>query len=272
VHAKKARERPSRKGDELLAHALRELAAVLLRLGINAPRAEKLLRAAFVQAAEAYARAHGFRITQSLVATLAGLNRIDVRKLMRARQAGLVTTKGPRNRIDRVISAWRRDPRFCTRTGKPRALSYGGQKSEFTRLAKAYGRDVTPKSILEQLTRVGAVKKSSGKLVQIRNAATKSSEANAAQADLQFLEAQLGKLRLQLGRREYAIRSVAVPVENRKSASRLQRMTLDKVELMLNALDSMTFRERTNRRTRAFRVIVTATVATESGKASNEDS
>src|SRR3954465_12909442 len=85
VISQKLRERRSTDGDALLAQALKNFAAVLLRLGINAPRAESLLRTAFIDAAETYARSQGSRVNQSLIATLAGINRVDVRKALKAR-------------------------------------------------------------------------------------------------------------------------------------------------------------------------------------------
>jgi hypothetical protein len=270
VHAKKAREHSSRHSDLLLAHALKGIAAVLLRLGINAPRAERLLRIAFVQAAEAYARNQGIRVNQSQIATLAGVNRIDVRKLLRALPAKFSAPQTPINRLDVVLAGWRRDTKYCNRRGQPRALSHKGKDSDFSKLVKAYGRDVTSKSVLQELLRVGAIIKTRGDLVQIRGSAIKSSEASAAQADLQYLEAQLRKLSLQMGRRQYATRSASVSVANRKSAWRLQRATLEKIQLMLGALDSMSFHEVPSQSTPLHRVIVTATVAIESGRTSDE--
>jgi hypothetical protein len=266
VHAQRKREHQSLQTDELLAHALNKIAAVLLRLGFNAPRAEKLLRAAFVQAAETYARTHGVRVNQSKIATLAGVNRIDVRRLLEVPSKDRAPAATPRNRLEAVVSGWRDDPKFCNRRGQPRVLSCKGKNSEFSRLVKKYGRDVTTKSILEQLLRLGSVTEKPAGFVQLRRPSAKSAEMEAAQADLKFLESQLGKLSLQLGRRAYVTRSTSVPVRSQQTAGRLQRTTLEKIRLMLGALDGISHREKRQRPDQGYRVIVTATVAIESGR------
>ena len=264
-------EQRSTHGDPLLAQALENLASVLLRLGINAPRAESLLRTAFVHAAEAHVRSQGARVNQSQIATLAGINRVDVRNVLRTKSAGRAIPLSQHSRLERVLAAWRRDAKFLNRSGRPRPLSYRGKNSEFSRLVRRYGRDVSAKSILEQLLRIGAVAERAGNLVISRNSDARSSEANAARADLKFLEAQLRQLRFRFGKRAYVTRSTSVGVQNGSMARRLQRTTIEKVHLLLSALDAMSDQETSNRAAPAHRVIVTATVATESRRESDEN-
>jgi hypothetical protein len=254
VISQKLREQRSTDSDALLAQALKNFAAVLLRLGINARRAESLLRTAFIDAAETYARSQGARVNQSLIATLAGINRVDVRKALRARAKKEVVPASQLTRLDRVLAAWQRDARFCDRRGSPRPLSYKGESSEFSRLVRKYGRDVTTKSVL----------------VFTRNGDAKSSEANAARADLRFLVAQLKELRLRLGRRAYVTRTISVRASDRRMAQRLQRITVERIHLMLSALDSMSFEGKPKSGAPTHRVIISATVATETGRDSDE--
>jgi DNA-binding transcriptional regulator YhcF (GntR family) len=270
VISQKLREQRSTDSDALLAQALKNFAAVLLRLGINARRAESLLRTAFIDAAETYARSQGARVNQSLIATLAGINRVDVRKALRARAKKEVVPASQLTRLDRVLAAWQRDARFCDRRGSPRPLSYKGESSEFSRLVRKYGRDVTTKSVLAQLLRAGLVAEKAGRLVFTRNGDAKSSEANAARADLRFLVAQLKELRLRLGRRAYVTRTISVRASDRRMAQRLQRITVERIHLMLSALDSMSFEGKPKSGAPTHRVIISATVATETGRDSDE--
>jgi hypothetical protein len=265
VSPSKYRAQRSQNGNTLLTQMLKNFASVLLRLGINAPDAERLLRDAFIDAAEAYARSHGLRLNQSQIAMIAGINRVDVRAFYRARTRTTKVAKNSEGRMGRVLNGWRQDIRFCTSRGRPRPLTYKGKNSEFSKLVRTYGRDVTTKSFSEQLLRAGMIRERSGRLsiASVQNG--KSSEAWAAQADLKFLEAQLRMLDLRTGRRAYATRSASVQVSNRRVARRLQRVTLEKVRLMLTALDAMSERDSQAGGAKSHRIVVTATVATESG-------
>lgn len=267
VTAKEPSSRKLAQRETALAKTLESLASVLLRLGINAPRAEDLLRASFVHAAEALARTQGSRATQSQIATLAGVNRLDVRKLLGARiqQDSQVLA---RDRMELVLEGWRRDSDFRDSRGRSRPLSFGGSKSEFARLVRKYGRDVSEKSVRLQLVRMGVAQERLGKLVMTHQGTKQTRELIAARADLHFLRAQLRSIQLQAGRRVYTVRSAAVYVSNQKTAKRLQKATLEKIRLMLAGLDSMAQVTHTRSQPRApnlHRVIVTATVATESG-------
>jgi hypothetical protein len=252
--------------DALIAKVLEHLAAVILRIGIGAPQAENMLRAAFVYAAESYARSQNLRVNQSQIAMLAGINRIDVRNVMRARPKKQRVSKTQSNRLDVILAAWRDDPQYCDRRGRPKPLSYRGSRSELGQLVRKYGRDVTSKSIVEQLVRVGAVAKKAENLVLLSHVATQSIEVSAALADLKFLEMHLKGFRLRMGRRAYLTRSASVSVGDGRVARRLQRTTLEKIQLMLKSLEAVSGDGPDHRSGHSHRVIVTATVATESGR------
>lgn len=270
--SQKSREQRWADSDALIAQALKNFASILLRLGINAPRAEKLLRTAFIEAAETYARTQGARVSQSQIATLSGLNRIDIRKVLRARSKEPTTSKSHLTRLDRVISAWLTDDNFHGRRGLPRPLSYKGGNSEFSRLVRKYGRDVTAKSLLEQLRRAGLVVETGGRLAISRKGDARSPEANAARADLRFLAAQLRELRLRLGRRAYVTKTVSVRTSDSRTSRRLQRIAIERIQLVLSALDSMSDERVPKKKGRTHRVIVSATVATETERNSDEKS
>lgn len=265
MNSRKERERQHQTGDVLLAQTLNRFAYILLRLGVNAPQAERLLRTAFIQAAETYARSHGVRPNQSQLAMLAGINRIDVRNFSKIRTKVATHRSQERGRLERVLEGWRRDAVFRDPRGKPRPLSYRGRRSDFSRLVRKYGKDVTSKSLLDQLLRTGSVTKRADFLLIARSTRGSSPEASAANSDLRFLEAQLKSLTLQRGERKYVTKTASIHVANRKVANRVQRMTLAKVQLMLGSLDAIADQELPRPGARSHRIIVTTTVTTESG-------
>ena len=69
--------------DIVVFRTLEKLASDLLRLGLDAPRAEYLLRSAFVfEADQETHESLATRTTQSQIAYIAGVNRVDVRKVL----------------------------------------------------------------------------------------------------------------------------------------------------------------------------------------------
>jgi hypothetical protein len=256
-------------GDALISKAFNSLAAVLLRMGTSAPQAEFLMRASFVHAAAALARLQGTQATQSQIASLAGLNRVDVRKLSNLGSAGDHSTMAHRDRIGDLLYAWRHDPAFIDRRGSPRPLTTIGRDSQFAKLVKKYGRDVTTKVLRMQLIRMGLATEKMGKLTLNRRSSKQTKEAASATADLRYFEEQIRAITPQVGRRAYVTRSAAVNAPDKKTARRFQKLTIDKIHVLLAALDATAHQQSKSKGRstgQAHRVIVTATVATESRK------
>jgi hypothetical protein len=62
------------------------------------------------------------------------------------------------NRAARVIAGWLRDRRFTESDGSPASLAFDGNAS-FSELVRIYSGDMTARSILDELLRVGAVER-----------------------------------------------------------------------------------------------------------------
>jgi hypothetical protein len=63
------------------------------------------------------------------------------------------------NRAARVISGWRRDPRFQDEQGEPAMLTVQTGKGSFHELVKEFSGDVPTRAILDELLQVGAIEK-----------------------------------------------------------------------------------------------------------------
>ena len=142
---------------QALHGALAGLMASVARLGVarGLPYAavEEMLRLAFVQAA---ARAHpGLPEHRkvSRISTTTGLNRREVSRLVNQQERGAA----PRSRsaASEVFTHWRTQPPYVGAGGQPLPLPRQGLAPSFETLAQAVTRDVHPRSLLDELCRLG---------------------------------------------------------------------------------------------------------------------
>lgn len=127
-----------------------EFARFLLAAGISSDQFSKLVQLAFLRAASTGARFRNDRINQSAVAAMTGLNRTQVRALLKKE---IAKAKPKSNRIDRVVSAWMSEAEFLTATGAPKSLRVSGTRGGFSTLAKKFGADIPPRALLRELSR-----------------------------------------------------------------------------------------------------------------------
>lgn len=273
VNAKKNHEPSLDRGEELLSRTLLRLAAVLVRLGLSSPKAEQMLRRAFVLTA-AEESATGTRApTQSQIASIAGISRLDVRKILDAKAGSVPRLARSLSRVELILRAWRTDLRFLDKSRQPKPLGYRGKQSDFAHLVREYGRDVTVKTIRDQLLKTGAAKESNGRLFIQQTRRRQTPDALAAKTDLRFINSSLDHLHLGLGRRAYTTKRAVFTVQNKKIAKRLQREAQEKIQLLFGALHATApvSKTRPSASSRApHRVTVSATITTESGGSAND--
>jgi hypothetical protein len=249
--------------ERLVAQALDRIAAILIRAGFDLPRAERLLRQAFIVAAAKAARTTNQKVTQSQIASIAGVSRLEVRRnLSKAKSSSAELESRQRSRIERVIVGWRNDPRFGTKNGKPRALSFLGARSEFEALARKYGRDVTAKTLRVRLLSLGLVAVKAGKL-RLQREAQKPGNFSAASADIRFIASQLANIDFEQGRRAYLTRRVSISARDKKTVLALRRIATTRLETFLSSLGSSSAGSRLKKdvdRNASHRLIVSSTV------------
>src|SRR4051812_1052192 len=94
----------------LLSRLLTELAGVLMLAGVSATEFEAAAKMGFIQAAGRVAKLRNSRVNRSAVATMTGLSRVEVKRLM---ESGPHAASGrARQRALRVLDGWQIDPRF----------------------------------------------------------------------------------------------------------------------------------------------------------------
>jgi hypothetical protein len=141
---------------QALEDALRALLAPVARLavarGLPYATVNEILKLAFVQAAAA---AHPGLLAHrkaSRVSIVTGINRREVTRLI---QTPPEAALGGPSLASQVFAHWRTQRPYRGRDGRPRALPRQGPAPSFESLAQAVTRDVHPRSLLDELCRLG---------------------------------------------------------------------------------------------------------------------
>lgn len=149
--------------EENAALALREaavllapLATWLLRSGVSYGAFAAALKTVFVEAAKAELERAGRNATHSAISVLSGVHRKDVRALAEAPPEQALPAKGV-PLASQVYTRWLSARRYRGRDGTPRALPRSGAGITFESLAREVSVDVHPRTVMEELLRLGLV-------------------------------------------------------------------------------------------------------------------
>jgi hypothetical protein len=139
-----------------MTRTLRELmapiAALAITQGLPFGTIEDLLKIAFVDAARA---AHPGLPAHRLVSRISTATGISRREVSRISQAADDSPPAHRSPATRIFTKWLADPALHTRGGALRALPRVGPAPSFEALAQSITRDVHPRSLLDELCRLG---------------------------------------------------------------------------------------------------------------------
>jgi len=145
---------------------LRPLVRVLLRNGVSYNGFADLAKWVFADVARKEFGVPGRKQSDSRISVVTGLTRKEVARIKGIDAPDDTEAEQQYNRAARVIGGWLRDRRFNDRNGKPAILPFDGQDS-FSDLVKAYSGDMTARSILDELLRVGAVERSQEGIIRL---------------------------------------------------------------------------------------------------------
>ena len=139
-----------------VSRLLRPLVRLLLRNGMAYADFTTLARQIYVEVAASDFELPGRKQSVSRVSVLTGINRKEVKRILSEPSDN---SPPENNRAARVISGWMRDAEFTDSAGNPLPLSWGGDSSDtsFDALVKKFSGDMTARSVLDELRRVGAV-------------------------------------------------------------------------------------------------------------------
>jgi len=127
----------------------------LLRNGVSYPDFAEMLKPVFLEAARSEIARSGASPSQSALSLLSGVHRKDVRVL--GQEAHLKRTSPRPPLSSQVFTRWLTDPRYRGSDGKPRELARTGSGRSFETLCRTLSNDVHPRSVLDELLRLGHV-------------------------------------------------------------------------------------------------------------------
>ena len=139
---------------------LRPLVRILLRHGISYAEFAEIVKAVYVEIAVTDFKVDGKRGTKSRIAVITGLTRKEVSRVVESARKEEGEPKSNLNRVARVLAGWHTDPDFLGPYGMPLEIRYeeGGLSAvNFSTLVRRYSGDMSPRSMLDELMRVGAV-------------------------------------------------------------------------------------------------------------------
>jgi hypothetical protein len=139
-----------------LAGLVAQVARLAVARGLPAAPVEEMLRAAFVQAAAAAHPGLPEHRKVSRIATTTGLNRREVTRLVQQREAAL-PPRPHTSPAGQLFALWRNQPAWRGADGQPLRLPRLGSGASFEALAQQVTRDVHPRSLLDELVRLGLV-------------------------------------------------------------------------------------------------------------------
>lgn len=131
---------------------MRPLARLAVAQGLPFAEAVEVLKQSYVQAAHAAHSAVAAHRAVSRISAATGLNRREVTRLMKRRD-GAATVRP--SAATQVFTRWLSDPALRDANGAPVTLPLQAPTLSFESLAKSITRDVHPRTLLEELTRLG---------------------------------------------------------------------------------------------------------------------
>lgn len=151
--------RPVRSLSTATGTLLKPLVRILLRNGVAAKSVYELVKHIYVQVAKEDFEIDGKKASISRVAILTGLTRKEVQAILALPERQQGHYDEGYNRAARVITGWLRDADFGDGKGHPAPLPMSGKRTSFTALVKRYSGDIPVRALLDELVRVGAVKR-----------------------------------------------------------------------------------------------------------------
>ncbi len=144
---------------------LRPLVRILLRHGISYAEFAEIVKAVYVEVAVTDFKVEGKRGTKSRIAVITGLTRKEVSRVVESAKGDSDESKSNLNRVARVLAGWHTDTDFTGPYGMPLEVRYeevalAGEPT-FSDIGSSYSGDMSPRSMLDELMWVGAVRETS---------------------------------------------------------------------------------------------------------------
>ena len=142
-----------------ITRLLRPLFRVLLRHHVSFGAFEDLAKRAYIDVVIRDFGIPGKKPSISRASIMSGLTRKEVQRLLSVSRDAAAPDGERYNRAARVLTAWTRDPEFLDASGEPLALDAQENEPDFASLVRRHSGDVPARAVLDELLRVGAVRR-----------------------------------------------------------------------------------------------------------------
>jgi hypothetical protein len=136
---------------------LRPLARVAVARGLPLSALNQILKDVLVDAAEAELKRRGEKPTQSRISVLSGVHRKDVRAFQ-SQTPERESAREPVSRAESVVGRWLGNPAYRDDADQPAVLPRTGPAPSFEALVAGISTDVRPRTVLDELKRLGFVR------------------------------------------------------------------------------------------------------------------
>lgn len=147
---------------------LRPMVRILLRNGATYGEFAELAKWVFTDVARREFTIPGRKQSTSRISVITGLTRKEVAKQLEVDSPDDSALQHQYNRAAKVISGWRRDPRFQDLGARPADLPFDDDAGpSFSELVRRFSGDMPARAVLDELERVRAVEKLAGGQIRL---------------------------------------------------------------------------------------------------------
>ena len=226
-----------------IVRILRPLIRILLRNGISYGTFADFSKWLYVDIAAKEFAIKGRKQSVSRISVITGLSRKEVQRVRKLPRPDDRQSAEQYNRAARVISGWRRDPKFLDKRGRPAVLPISGKEPNFDQLVKQYSGDLPFRAILDELISVGAVERKEGKRVRLLTRSYVPEKDDAMKihilgTDAGLLISTIGHNLQELDMDPFYQRKVAYDNLPSEILSKFRKMSAKSAQSLLERLDS----------------------------------
>ena len=148
-------------GSALIRFVLRPVVRFCVRRSVKLQELIEVMKVVFVEVGQEELRGTKESSSVSRLSVMTGVHRKDVHRLL---TEGMKTDAAS-DVFTRVVGQWQNDPRFATKAGKPKALSFSSAAGAFTELVRSVSRELNPYTVLFELERQGMIERKGDNLL-----------------------------------------------------------------------------------------------------------
>ncbi|MCB0328633.1 MAG: hypothetical protein KDD70_03185 [Bdellovibrionales bacterium] len=130
----------------------------LIRHSVGFQAASQIMKELYVKAARENLERENSKVNASRLSAITGIHRRDVNEILE--MESFEPGRYQASIAARVLTVWENSTQFIDKAGNPRILSYKGTENDFQQLVKRVSSNLHPGTVLFQLERMNAVKKS----------------------------------------------------------------------------------------------------------------